>query len=87
MSILQPKREFSHKVETEEEGNPRRPFTWYHKFVFCFLLLPLKGKKESAVGPRAQTGVDNNLEGWNGEGGGRDVQAGRNMGKVIADSC
>ena len=48
VSILQPKREFSHKVETEEEGNPR-PFTWYHKFVFCFLLLPLKGKKESAV--------------------------------------
>ena len=27
------------------------------------------------------------LERWDGEGGGRDVQLGGNMGKPIADSC
>ena len=28
-----------------------------------------------------------NLEGWNGEGGGRDVQLGGDMDKPMADSC
>ena len=28
-----------------------------------------------------------NLEGWDGEGGGRDVQVGGGMGKPMADSC
>ena len=29
----------------------------------------------------------NNLEGWDGEGGGRDIQVGGDMGKPMADSC
>ena len=29
----------------------------------------------------------NNLEGWDGEKGGRDVQAGGDMSKPMADSC
>ena len=29
----------------------------------------------------------NNLEGWDGQGGGREVQEGGNMGKPMADSC
>jgi len=33
------------------------------------------------------TGADNNLEGWDGEGGGRDVQVGGDMGKPMADLC
>ena len=32
-------------------------------------------------------GLHNNLEGWDGEGGGRDVQVGGDMGKPMADSC
>ena len=32
-------------------------------------------------------GLLNNLEGWDGEGGGRDVQVGGDMGKPMADSC
>ena len=32
-------------------------------------------------------GFDNNLKGWDGETGGRDIQAGRDMGKPMADSC
>ena len=34
-----------------------------------------------------QTGVCNNLERWDGEGGGREVQEGRNIGIPVADSC
>ena len=32
-------------------------------------------------------GLYNNLDGWDGEGGGRDVQMGGDMGKPMADSC
>ena len=32
-------------------------------------------------------GFINNLEMWDGEGGGRDVQVGGDMGKPMADSC
>ena len=32
-------------------------------------------------------GIGNNLEGWGGEGGRRDVQVGGAMGKLMADSC
>ena len=32
-------------------------------------------------------GLCDNLEGWDGEGRGRDVQLGGNMGKPTADSC
>ena len=35
---------------------------------------------------KTQVGLDDNLEGWDGEGGGRDVQVGGNMGKHMADS-
>ena len=31
-------------------------------------------------------GLCNNLEGWNGEGGERDIQVGGDMGKPMADS-
>ena len=31
-------------------------------------------------------GLGNNLEGWDGEGGGKDVQVGGDMGKPMADS-
>ena len=31
--------------------------------------------------------VDNDLEGWDGEGGGRDVQVGGDIGKLTSDSC
>ena len=31
--------------------------------------------------------LSNNLEGWDGEGGGRDVQVGGDMGKPMAVSC
>ena len=31
-------------------------------------------------------GLGNNLEGWDGEGGGRDVQVGGDLGKPMADS-
>ena len=34
-----------------------------------------------------QTTAPNSLEGWDGEGGGRRVQVGGNMGKPMADSC
>ena len=34
-----------------------------------------------------QTRAPNNLEGWDGEGGGRKVQVGGTMGKPMADSC
>ena len=34
-----------------------------------------------------QTGLNNNLEGWDGEAGGRDVQEGGDMGKPMVDSC
>ena len=34
-----------------------------------------------------QTKADNNLERWDGEGGGRDVQVGGDVGKPRADSC
>ena len=32
-------------------------------------------------------GFGNNLEGWDGEGGGRNVQVGGDMGKPMVDSC
>ena len=32
-------------------------------------------------------GLINNLEGWEGKGGGREVQDGGDMGKAMADSC
>ena len=32
-------------------------------------------------------GLSNNLEGWDGEGGGRDVQVGGDRGQPMADSC
>ena len=32
-------------------------------------------------------GLSNNLEGWDAEGDGRDVQVGVNMGKAMTDSC
>ena len=32
-------------------------------------------------------GPSNNLERWDGEGGGREVQMGGDMGKPMADSC
>ena len=32
-------------------------------------------------------GLDNNLEGWDQEEGGRDVQVGGDIGKPMADSC
>ena len=32
-------------------------------------------------------GLGNNSAGWDGEGGGRDVQVGRDMDKPMADSC
>ena len=32
-------------------------------------------------------GLCSNLEGWDGEGGGREVQEGGDMGKFKADSC
>ena len=32
-------------------------------------------------------GLISNLEGWDGEGGGRDIQVGGDMGKPMADSC
>ena len=31
--------------------------------------------------------LHNNHEGWDGEGGGKDVQVGGDMGKPVADSC
>ena len=31
--------------------------------------------------------VGNDLEGWDGEGGGRDVQVGGDIGKLTSDSC
>ena len=31
--------------------------------------------------------LSNNIEGWDGEGGGRDVQVGGDMGQPMADSC
>jgi len=34
-----------------------------------------------------QTGLSNNLEEWDGEGGRRYVQLGGDMGKPMADSC
>ena len=34
-----------------------------------------------------KSGLCDNLEVWNGEGGGRDVQMGGDTGKPIADSC
>ena len=36
---------------------------------------------------RIQTKADNNLEEWDGEGGGREVQEGGDMGVSMADSC
>ena len=36
---------------------------------------------------RTQTGLCDNLEGWNGEGDGREVQEGGDMGVPMADSC
>ena len=33
-----------------------------------------------------KSGLSNNLEGWDGEGGKRDVQMGGDMGKPMADS-
>ena len=32
-------------------------------------------------------GLNNNLEGWDGERGGRDVQVGGDMGKPMTDLC
>ena len=32
-------------------------------------------------------GLSNNLEGWDREGGGRDVQVGGDVGKPMANSC
>ena len=34
-----------------------------------------------------QTRAGNNLEGWDGEVGGRDVQVGGDMSKPMAESC
>ena len=34
-----------------------------------------------------QPGLDNNLEQGDGEGGGKDVQVGVDMGKPMVDSC
>ena len=34
-----------------------------------------------------QTGVCINLEWWDGEGDGREVQEGRNINRPMADSC
>ena len=34
-----------------------------------------------------QTGLSNNPEGWDGEGGGRNVQVGGDMGKPVSDLC
>ena len=34
-----------------------------------------------------KSGLGNNLEGWGGEGSGRKVQVGGDMGKPMADSC
>ena len=34
-----------------------------------------------------QTALGNNLEGWDGEGGGRHVQVGGDMGEPMADLC
>ena len=34
-----------------------------------------------------QTKADNNLEEWDGERGGREVQVGADMDKPMADSC
>lgn len=50
VSTLQPKREFSHKVETEGKGNASKPFTWHHKFIFCFLLQSRLKKKKRKKG-------------------------------------
>ena len=45
-------------------------------------------QREFAVWLRElKPGLRNNLEGWDGEGGGRDIQVGGDKGKPMADSC
>ena len=48
----------------------------------------IESQWEFAVGLRGlKPGFGNNLEGWDGEGGGRDVQVKGDMGKPMPDSC
>ena len=48
----------------------------------------IDGQWEFAVRLRElKTGLHNTLEGWGGEQGGRLVQVGGGMGKLMADSC
>ena len=48
----------------------------------------IDSQRECAVWFRdLKPGLSNNLEGWDAEGDGRDVQVGVNMGKAMTDSC
>ena len=46
-----------------------------------------KTESQCKSAQRTQTGARNNLEGWGGEGGGREVQEGRDIRMPMADSC
>ena len=76
--------------------------TLYHPFPFCYHRAMSTPKSQGwqpaflAFAPvhggcicPIKTDGDHpiNLEGWDGEGGGRDVQVGGDMGKPMADSC
>ena len=50
-------------------------FKIYSQWEFAICLRELK------------QGLCINLEGWDGEGGGREVQEGRGIGILMADSC
>ena len=47
----------------------------------------LESQWEFAACPRELNGLCMNLEGWAGEGGGREVQEGRDTGAPMADLC
>ena len=46
-----------------------------------------EGLNSSRYGKDQKEGNGDNLEGWNGEGDGRQVQEGWDMGVPMADSC
>ena len=54
----------------------------------CITICKLNSQQEFAVWPRKlKQGLCINLEGWDGEGDGKEVQRGRDICIPMADSC
>ena len=72
-------------VEGEEEGKGRR--YGESNMETYTTICTIDSQWGSAELRELKVGLSNNLERWDGEGGGREVQVGGDMGKPMADSC